>query len=224
MHRRQRFLLTGLLVAGACHLGCKEERSASPPRGTDNSSGPRTAPPKAPPPPAQPAEPRASQPPATAPQTEPAKQAGGGPWQGGGIAWTVPAGWAQEPGSGMRFATLRPEGPTGTLEVNVSHFPGDVGGMPNNINRWRTQIGLESVGAEQIGQMTEDLSVAGEQAKLVDLVNEQANQRLITVVVPHAGRTWFFKLSGPVTEVAKHKDGLLKFASSVRFTDSGGGT
>ena len=39
-----------------------------------------------------------------------------------------------------------------TASVNISFFPGDVGGTFANVNRWRAQMGLPPVDARQAGQ------------------------------------------------------------------------
>lgn len=43
--------------------------------------------------------------------------------------------------------------------------------------------------------------------------------RFLGVIVPHAERTWFFKLVGPVSVVEEQRAKFDQFLSSVRFTD-----
>src|SRR6266852_3483341 len=43
--------------------------------------------------------------------------------------------------------------------------------------------------------------------------------RMLTAIFPHGDRTWFFKLLGPETEVAQHKEEFDRFIQSVRFKD-----
>src|SRR5690349_3907522 len=58
------------------------------------------------------------------------------------VVWDTPEGWraviADQP---MRVATFR-AGPGDGVEVSVTAFPGDVGGLLANVNRWRGQVGL----------------------------------------------------------------------------------
>lgn len=62
--------------------------------------------------------------------------------------WSMPAGWNQKPGSGMRFSTLT-IGVEAPLEVTVIALPGDEGPLPPqllaNINRWRNQLTLPPI-------------------------------------------------------------------------------
>jgi hypothetical protein len=48
-----------------------------------------------------------------------------------------------------------------------------------------------------------------------------ANVRLLAAMVPHADRTWFFKLEGPVKVVDAHRKEFDGFMASVHFTDGG---
>lgn len=54
------------------------------------------------------------------------------------ITWTLPPGWTQSEGSGIRLATIH----VGPLEISVVALAGDGGGTLANINRWREQLGL----------------------------------------------------------------------------------
>lgn len=70
-----------------------------------------------------------------------------------GPKWTLPAGWQQEPGSGMRFATLQLPSAAGPLELSVIGLPsgGDTDEYAlSNINRWRGQLGLGPTTSDQL--------------------------------------------------------------------------
>jgi hypothetical protein len=93
--------------------------------------------------------------------------------------WTAPAGWSEQPASGMRFATLVVPGEP-PLEVSVSSL-----GMPAegreeyilaNVNRWRGQMGLPPITVDRLhvggdaDDETIDLPLAdGTKATLVSL-------------------------------------------------------
>jgi len=40
---------------------------------------------------------------------------------------------------------------------------------------------------------------------------------MIAAMVPHAERTWFYKLTGSEAAVAREKDAFLKFVQTVRY-------
>jgi hypothetical protein len=87
-------------------------------------------------------------------------------------SWTLPDGWQQLPGSQFRFATLRlPATQRGEkpLEISVSSAGGDVLG---NVNRWRGQLNLQPITADELASSTKTLKIDGRDATLVSLVGK----------------------------------------------------
>ncbi|MCA8921085.1 MAG: hypothetical protein KDD82_04705 [Planctomycetes bacterium] len=127
------------------------------------------------------------------------------------LRWTLPETWTQaaEPGR-MRLATVR----AGTAELSVTRFPGDVGGLLQNVNRWRLQIGLEPVLRAEDQAMT-PLDVGGLPATRVDL--DGPERALRVVLIPRAGQTWFVKLVGSPAEVSAEEARFTEFVSTLRF-------
>ena len=58
-----------------------------------------------------------------------------------GVTYQTPESWTEYPPSSIRKANFKINNTSGTAEVSVTVFPGDVGGALVNINRWRQQIG-----------------------------------------------------------------------------------
>lgn len=124
----------------------------------------------------------------------------------------------------MRRATYLVTGMDGqTAEIAVSVFPGDVGGVVANINRWRSQIGLGPVAPDEISGMTSDLDVNGTKATVVDFKADAVPSgktqppRMIVVTVRNAGNSWFFKMTGDAPLVEGQKEPFLQFVKSVKF-------
>jgi hypothetical protein len=42
---------------------------------------------------------------------------------------------------------------------------------------------------------------------------------LVGAIVPHGGKTWFYKLAGGEEAVGAQKEALIKFAQTVRYAD-----
>lgn len=156
---------------------------------------------------------------AAAPAAPPADMAGtpvvsaSGP----GLKWTAPAGWQEKPGAGMRKATFTIPGANGaTAELAVTAFPGDVGGDLANLNRWRGQLSLPPVTEAEFAGAVTRLRVNGLMVTLADITGGGDNpQRLLGAMVPHAGATWFFKLTGPAALVAAEKPAFLSFVQTL---------
>jgi hypothetical protein len=138
--------------------------------------------------------------------------------------WSVPADWQPGNPSSMRRATFLVKGADGeTAEIAVSVFPGDVGGLMANINRWRGQIGLGPVAPDEIAGITSDMDVNGIRSTVVDFKADTAPPgktqppRMIVVTIPNAGNSWFFKMTGDAPLVGAQKESFLQFVKSVKF-------
>jgi hypothetical protein len=138
--------------------------------------------------------------------------------------WSVPKDWEVGNGSAMRRATFEVKGSDGqSAEVVVSSFPGDVGGLVANINRWRGQIGLGPIAPDEVSGITTDLVVNGVTSTVVDFKADSAPAgktqppRMIVVTIPHDGNSWFFKITGDAALVGAQKESFLQFVESVKF-------
>lgn len=152
--------------------------------------------------------------PAPASPTAPAAPAGGD----GSLTWQLPAGWTPAPtASAMRYATFTVTGADGSKgEIAVSHFPGDVGGDLENVNRWRQQVGLAPVDAAGLANLITKITAGPHAVSLIDITGAQT--RLAAGWTRHGGDTWFFKLTGPDALVGSEKAKFTAFLESVRFT------
>ena len=137
--------------------------------------------------------------------------------EGDGLAWQAPAEWTAKKASAMRKGSYAVPGPGGDSDLSVTAFPGDVGGELANVNRWRSQIGMTPLAASEL-----DASVSHLQANNLDLVvvelfpkGDPKAKSILGAMVPYAGSTWFFKLSGPGTSVQAAHDAFLAFLRTV---------
>jgi hypothetical protein len=113
----------------------------------------------------------------------------------------APPNWRQQPADPMRKASFVVEGENGTkVDISVTSFQGESGGLLANINRWREQLGLDAAESEQLESITAKRTVRDRQFVIVDFVNDQTTsknkQRIIGAIVSAEGETWFFKMTG----------------------------
>lgn len=97
-------------------------------------------------------------------------------------------------------------------EVSVASFPGRTGGLLQNINRWRGQLGLGPVEEAQLASLgcVEPVVIEGKGFEVVRLLNE-ATQRALVVAIHFDGeQSWFFKLEGPQAVVNQEEFLFLK--------------
>jgi hypothetical protein len=134
----------------------------------------------------------------------------------------APPNWRRQSPAPMRKASFVVEGSDGTkVDISVTSFPGESGGLLANINRWREQLGLAAVDAEHLESVIERRTISGRDLVIVDVVNEEApaekKQRTIGAIVRVQSETWFFKMTGHDTLTAAQKPALLEVLASVEF-------
>jgi hypothetical protein len=139
-------------------------------------------------------------------------------------AWSVPAGWQEGPLTQFLVAKYIISGAgDAKAEVNVSSLDGNGGGLIPNVNRWRAQLGLATATDAELAKIV-SLDAAGAKGSVVELsgTNPRTGQpaKLVSVVLPLGGETWFYKLMGDPEIVAQQKDALLKFVQSARYPDA----
>lgn len=100
--------------------------------------------------------------------------------EAGKPAWKLPENWTQEPGSSMRFATLKVKDTDPPVELSVIPLPASGSlneDLLSNINRWRGQVDLPPITAEEL--KTADKA---EPALDHELFTVQAGDQTITTV------------------------------------------
>jgi len=139
-------------------------------------------------------------------------------------SWDIPAGWKEAPSSQMLLAKFVVSDSDGEAEVTVSAFPGDTGGPLANVNRWRGQVGLGPLDEAGLERQLSRLDVAGGKAMLIDMsgTNSKTGKaaRLIGVIWPREGRTWFYKLMGDPAVAEREKSAFVKFVQSARYPNA----
>jgi hypothetical protein len=83
------------------------------------------------------------------------------------VGWTIPEGWAYEPGRDLRYATFRLPN---RLEVTVFKFGSEGNKVLSNVNRWREQLKLEPISGEELLKICRWEKIAGElEVLMVDM-------------------------------------------------------
>ena len=137
--------------------------------------------------------------------------------------WQVPSDWKEIPGGPFLVAKYLVTGAANAqANVNVSMSSNDGGGMLANVNRWRTtQLGLGPVTEADLPKDIQTIELPGGKASLVDLTGQDARSgqptRLLAVVIPRSGETWFYKLMGTAQLVEQEREPFLKFVQSVKY-------
>ena len=144
--------------------------------------------------------------------------------QRGNPQWIVPEVWQPGRSSAMRRGSYQVMGEDNKMvDIAVTTFPGDVGGMLANINRWRGQIGLGPITAGMVDAVVEKLEFNGKECQYVDLrgltppAGKFHPQRSLVGTFTHEGNSWFFKMSGDASLVEMQQNKFMEFLNSVKF-------
>lgn len=158
---------------------------------------------------------------------------GGGPFMGGAagpsprrgssrpkLHFSKPAEWSEAERTisrgGLRIeraAAFSVEDGEKRAEVSVTSLGAAAGDRLSNINRWRRQIGLAPVAADEL-ELTE-LEFAGAKGDYVELIG--AEQAILGVIAVHEGAAWFTKLQGPHDLALRERERFQEFVRSIHF-------
>ena len=137
---------------------------------------------------------------------------------GADLAWEAPASWKAKPASAMRKASYSVAADAGESDLSVTAFPGDVGGELANVNRWRGQVGLSLLRADDLDSAVSRVESNGLKITIVELFppGDPGAKSILGAIVPVGGSTWFFKLMGPEASVKASKPAFIGFLHTVK--------
>ena len=210
-----------LLSVTLLFVGCKpqpkvaqyEVKSEAPAATPAATTAPAVASPTAPA-----ATPVAAAPVATAPMAAPASMKAEAAGFDAPKWGKLPAGWTVGPENAMRKATWIVAGPNASsAEIAVTVFPGSVGGLTANINRWRGQVGLAPASADEIVASAKTGKVGGIDSQRFVMTSPDGKTTLDAFITPKNGATWFFKMKGDTAAVEASSAAFAAFLSSSQI-------
>jgi hypothetical protein len=102
-------------------------------------------------------------------------------------------------------------------QVDVTPLGGSTGGLLDNVNRWRGQVGLQPVNQAELDKDPPRPFKLGELAGTYADLSGPA-RRMLLVTLKRGPQTWYFKMIGDSGVVAKNKSKFESFVQSVKFT------
>lgn len=136
------------------------------------------------------------------------------------VKYDTPEGWQPGKVGGMRKAAFTVSEGDRSAEITVIDLAGEAGERLPNVNRWRGQVGLEPISAEELAksmQQVEMGSLKGDYVELVGPTSAEKPQAILGVIVDHGGKAWFLKLQGHSDVALAQKAKFESFVKSVRF-------
>lgn len=129
--------------------------------------------------------------------------------------WTLPVTWREEAPGAMQLARFAVGEGAAPLEITVASFPGDVGGLLANVNRWRGQLGLDATDEAGLAGIVRQITAAGGENTFVEMTNN--GQTILALIAKNKDETWFFKLMGDAAQTEAEKPNFMRFLESIRF-------
>jgi hypothetical protein len=141
------------------------------------------------------------------------------------LKYSLPAGWQETAPGEMRVASFHVQNKDGKqADVGVVPLPGFMGGDLENVNRWRSTVGLPAVKEEELQKLAQPVEIAGQQGQLYEQAGENPGSgdknRILAAVLRRDGVAWFFKMNGDDDLVAQQKSTFVGFLKSVAFAAS----
>ena len=131
-----------------------------------------------------------------------------------------PASWGFASPSGPEKARFTITDTNGTASVTMTVLQGDGGGLLENVNRWRGQMGLEKLGEKTLADFVKPVKGLSKEARMIDITGisqrTQIESRLVGVIVTSKELTWFYKLMGSPPVVEEAKEGFLDYLPQWR--------
>jgi hypothetical protein len=132
------------------------------------------------------------------------------------FGWDVPPGWASRAPTSVRLVNLVVEEDP-RAECYVTLLPGDGGGLTENVNRWRAQMGLAPIDAEAVRALPR-IAMFGTGATLVDLAGpfqgmsgpRIEDARMLGAILTQPEFTLYVKMTGPAALVERERDRLVQ--------------
>jgi hypothetical protein len=106
------------------------------------------------------------------------------------------------------------------VDITVTPMLGPGGDLLMNVNRWRSQLGLSPITADELSSYTDPYKVDGKSAHLVRLFGpDTANPQpgIEAAMVEGGDSTWVFKMRGGADTVKDQQDNFQKLIDSIKF-------
>ena len=129
--------------------------------------------------------------------------------------WVVPDNWIEGKKSSMRLASYSIPYNDEVADVSITNFSGDGGGLLQNVNRWRKQLGLDSITDKKLDQIIEiKKSKLGNYSYIKIINKENQDSAFLCSIIQIENSTIFIKLNSTVQGIEILENEFINFCSS----------
>lgn len=144
-----------------------------------------------------------------------------------GLTWKTPDGWKELPATSMREPNLR-FGPADEGECYVTRLSGGGGGLTQNINRWRKQMGAADLIDAEVEALPKK-TLFGQPAAFVSIDGAfagmggeaKADYRLMGLILVISDAMVTVKMTGPKDLVTANEANFEAFCASLDLKSGG---
>ena len=101
--------------------------------------------------------------------------------------------------------------------ITVLKFPGQTGGLLQNVNRWLQQLELEPIQLSQLNQYVQNGKTSNYTFQHVTITNTNIQKGMIVFIIRDKNYSWFFKMFGDLEVVVSEKSNFTNFINSVKL-------
>jgi len=129
--------------------------------------------------------------------------------------WTAPASWQPGKTSPMRIGSYTIAEGAQTADISIVLLQGTAGGVLANVNRWRGQVQLAPLTADQLAGQGETIESAVGDFTLFMMDGTNPDKGILAAILSQPDHVVFVKLIGPNTMLHTHKDEFVTFLKSI---------
>jgi hypothetical protein len=140
------------------------------------------------------------------------------------LNWIAPNNWIEKAPKDFRLASFDiPISNGKMIDLSITTFPGDAGGIEQNVNRWRRQLNLDPQNINQILENSQKTSSMLGEYFIFDLNNSDNNNSIVATLIPYSdnnqpvSETIFIKMNGSIMALQELKYEFDLFCKSLHW-------
>ena len=136
------------------------------------------------------------------------------------LNWTTPNNWIIKSKTEMRIASFdAPFSENNFADVSIIIFPGDAGGIKQNINRWRKQINLDNSNLKDILNKSSEHENTLGTFRIFKLLNNSIEQGILGAIINYNNQSIFIKIKTSSIGINELEYEFILFCKSLYWID-----
>ena len=136
------------------------------------------------------------------------------------LNWTTPKNWIVKSKTELRIASFdAPFSENNFADVSIAMFPGEAGGIEQNINRWRKQINLENSNLEDILNESSEYENSLGAFRSFKLLNNTTDQGILGAIIHYNNQSIFITMKTSSIGINELEYEFILFCKSLYWID-----